>query len=298
MQQVRSAVDLTTLVDTHAALLFRVAHSILHNRAGSEDISTSKRRHPMNARISLLPLALILASATAHAQTADAPKVPDPCHTGPVLTRTFYLSNTNTSNVINQEGADLLTAMRNILSACDKIYLVSSQSAIVMQASASELELAARLIADLDRPHKSYRLLYSITELDAGKEVATHHVAMVVVTGQRTTLKEGDKVPVATGTSANDKGAAQTQLTYIDVGLNFDATLDEVANGIRLQSKVEKSSVGASNTIAGVQEPVVRQSVLQGTAFLTLNKPTMLGSIDIPNSTRHLDIDVLIEPLR
>jgi RNA polymerase sigma-70 factor (ECF subfamily) len=37
MQQVRSQVDLTAIVDAHAALLFRVAHSILRNRAEAED---------------------------------------------------------------------------------------------------------------------------------------------------------------------------------------------------------------------------------------------------------------------
>jgi RNA polymerase sigma-70 factor (ECF subfamily) len=36
-QQVRSEVDLAALVETHAALLFRVAHSILRNRAEAED---------------------------------------------------------------------------------------------------------------------------------------------------------------------------------------------------------------------------------------------------------------------
>jgi RNA polymerase sigma-70 factor (ECF subfamily) len=36
-QQVRSEVDLAALVETHAALLFRVTHAILRNRAEAED---------------------------------------------------------------------------------------------------------------------------------------------------------------------------------------------------------------------------------------------------------------------
>jgi RNA polymerase sigma-70 factor (ECF subfamily) len=36
-QQVRSEVDLAALVETHAALLFRVTHSVLRNRAEAED---------------------------------------------------------------------------------------------------------------------------------------------------------------------------------------------------------------------------------------------------------------------
>jgi type II secretory pathway component GspD/PulD (secretin) len=254
----------------------------------------------MTDRIRLFSLAasLTIASSSAFAQANDAPKPADNCHTGAIIHRTFYLANTNTNNLVNQDGNELVTAMRNMLCPTDKIYLVSAQSAIVMEAPASELELASKLIADLDRPKKTYRLVYTVTELDSGKEIGNQHFAMVVVTGQRTTMKEGDKIPVATGTSSTDKGPAQTQFTYLDVGMNFDATLDEFANGVRLQSKVEQSSVGPSNTIAGVQEPVVRQSVLQGTAFLTLGKPLMLGSIDVPNSTRHLDISVVMEQVK
>jgi hypothetical protein len=62
-----------------------------------------------------------------------------------------------------------------------------------------------------------------------------------------------------------------------------------------LKCKVEQSSVGPSNTIAGVQEPVVRQTVLESYSAATLGKPLMLGAIDVPNSTRHIDVDVVVE---
>jgi hypothetical protein len=32
----------------------------------------------------------------------------------------------------------------------------------------------------------------------------------------------------------------------------------------------------------GEQDPIVRQTVLEGTSFLTLGTPLMLGSVDIP----------------
>jgi hypothetical protein len=50
----------------------------------------------------------------------------------------------------------------------------------------------------------------------------------------------------------------------------------------------EKSGVGA-------QDPIVRQTVMEGTAFLAVGKPLILGSIDIPGSTRRLDIEVVME---
>jgi len=72
-------------------------------------------------------------------------------------------------------------------------------------------------------------------------------------------------------------------------------TLTPVAGGGVLKSKVEQSGVGEQSTIAGVQEPVVRQTVLEGTSILTMGKPLMLGSVDVPGSTRHLDIEVMME---
>ena len=242
---------------------------------------------------------------TAIAQTSDAIQT-DPCQkqAGPVITKTIYSANINTLTNNNFEGNEILSALRNILCSSDKISMLSGASAFVIQATADQIALAERLIAEFDRPQKTYRLTYTITELDAGKTIGTQHFSMVVSTGQRTTMKEGDKIPVATGSYSNGEGTnpanagVQTQFTYLDVGMNFDATLDEFANGVRLQSKVEQSSVGPSNTIAGVQEPVVRQSVLQGTSFLFLGKPVMLGSVDVPDSTRHLDIAVVLEPIK
>jgi hypothetical protein len=90
----------------------------------------------------------------------------------------------------------------------------------------------------------------------------------------------------------------QTQFTYLDVGMNFDATLTAMGNNALLKSSVEQSSVAPEKSdIGGIQEPIVRQSSLKGVALLAPGKPQMLGSMDIPGSTTHLDIEVLMEPL-
>ena len=109
-------------------------------------------------------------------------------------------------------------------------------------------------------------------------------------------MKQGSKVPIATGSyNASGNTGAQTQFTYIDVGMNFDVNLDEFANGVRLRSKVEQLGVAEQSSGVGVQDPIIRQSLLEGTSFLTAGKPVVLGSIDIPGSTRHLDIEVVME---
>jgi len=244
--------------------------------------------------ISGLTVALMLSATGAWSQATDtAGKSAEIVSTKPDSGReqTFYLANSIQGNDANE----ILVAMRNMLDPHIRIYLVSSQNAIVVQASPDQLELAQKLIHDLDRPKKTYRLVYTITEMDGGKSVGTEHFSMVVVTGQKTNLKQGSKVPVLTGSYDPGSSKEQTQYTYLDVGMNFAATLDEFANGVRLQSKVEQSSIADDKTGVIPQAPIVRQCVLEGTAFLGLGKPLMLGSVDIPGSTRHLDIGVVME---
>jgi type II secretory pathway component GspD/PulD (secretin) len=214
---------------------------------------------------------------------------------------TFYLNNA----IQGAEANEIVTAMRNVLDACDKVYLLTSQNAIVMRASLENMALAQKLLTDLDRPKKTYRLTYTITEMDGTRRIGAQHFSMVVVSGQETKLKQGSKVPIATGSysnpassSANASGSSiQTQYTYIDIGMNFSATLDEFANGVRLRSDVVQSGIADAKPVADILEPVIRQTELIGAAFLTPGRPLMLGSIDIPGTTRHQDLEVVMEQL-
>jgi type II secretory pathway component GspD/PulD (secretin) len=236
---------------------------------------------------------LTLAAALAFAITATGSHAQDDVVAKPSSnpTQVFYLNNISNTN----EANDIVTAIRNMLDPHDKTFLVQAQNALFVQGPPDQLLLAKKLIDDLDHPRKTYRLTYTITEIDDGKRTGTQHFSMVLVSGQRTTMKQGSKIPVATGSYETGTATSQTQFTYLDIGLNFDATLDESVNGVRLRSKAEQSSLGADKTIAGVTEPVVRQTVLEGTSILTPGKPLILGSLDIPDSTRRMDIEVVAE---
>jgi type II secretory pathway component GspD/PulD (secretin) len=206
--------------------------------------------------------------------------------------QTFYLTNATQVN----EANEVTTAVRNLLPPDVKVYLVPSQNALTIRGTPDELALAQKVISDLDRPKKTYRLTFTTIETDGSKRIGVQHFAMVVTPGQRTVLKQGSKVPIATGSySATGNTGAQTQFTYLDIGMNFDATLDELANGARLRSKVEQLSIAEQTSGVGLQDPIIRQSAMEGTSFLTLGKPLVLGSIDIPGSTRHLNVEVVLE---
>jgi hypothetical protein len=254
--------------------------------------------------LAFFPLALAAQapSAPAGASEAECNKLPShsertECEAARTRSRTIFLKNASAQNDANE----IMVAVRNSFDPGLKIYLLARQNALVVTSYPEELDRVEALVNTLDRPPKSYRLTYTITELDGGKTIGTQHFSMVLVNGQHMGVKEGDKVPVATGFYSDGNASpngVQTQFTYLDVGMNFDATLSEVEGGALLKTKVEQSSLGQPSTIAGVQEPVVRQTVFDGFSVLTFGKPVMLGSIDVPTTTHHIDIAVLVEQVK
>ena len=141
---------------------------------------------------------------------------------------------------------------------------------------------------------KTYRLTYTLTETEGGKRVGTQHFAMIVVSGRKTVLKQGNRVPLVTG-SVSTSGGAQTQVQYLDIGLNIDASIEESADGVKLNTAFEQSSIAEEKSGLGTQDPIVRQARLEGTSILTAGTPLILGSMDIPSTARRLDIEVVME---
>ncbi|MDP9051411.1 MAG: hypothetical protein M3O31_11945, partial [Acidobacteriota bacterium] len=137
-------------------------------------------------------------------------------------TQTFYLKNASQQADANE----IVTALRNVLNPESKVYLVANQNAIVMRTTPEWLALAQALLNDLDVPKKIYRLTYTVTDVDGNKPGAPEHYSMVMVSGQNNKLKQGSKVPIATGsynavaTTGDHPSPAgiQTQYTYVDVG--------------------------------------------------------------------------------
>ena len=145
----------------------------------------------------------------------------------------------------------------------------------------------------------TYRLAYTLTISDAGKRTGVQHFTMTVsAPTNRGSVKMGEKVPVATGSYSGENAKVQTQFTYLDVGINISAIVAEDTNGISLSSKVEQSSVAPVRvTISGVSEPIIRQMVLENTSLITPGKSVALGTLDIPDSTSHVEIEVAVEQL-
>jgi type II secretory pathway component GspD/PulD (secretin) len=239
----------------------------------------------------LLVVAIVLARSAA-AQTEAEQAKPGEVRTGGEEYRTFYLTSLTEPN----EANELTTDLRNLLPRAH-LYYLASEGAISMRGSEDDITLAQKVLGDLDRKRKVYRITYTIRETDGGKPVATQHVSVVVATGGKTNVRQGSRVPIVTGSPDSESMAKSNQVQYLDVGLSIEASIEGSADGLQLRSRVEQSSVSEEKSGIGSQDPVIQQTRLEGTSTLAQGSPLVLGSLDIPGTTRHEEIEVVSEPV-
>jgi general secretion pathway protein D len=103
---------------------------------------------------------------------------------------------------------------------------------------------------------------------------------------QKATMKIGSRIPIATGTfntgvsSSVLAGVAQTQFSYIDIGVNVEMTPTIHNDGeVTLKLKIEDQSEGTNVTISGVTEPIIIQKNSEQTIRLREGEVTILGGI-------------------
>jgi hypothetical protein len=231
-----------------------------------------------------LALACSGISALAQPQAVDAKTAPD-------VYQTLYLSNLTQPSDAN----DLVGDLRNMLPRSKMIY-VPSQGAISFKGSPEDMALAQKILADLDKTKKIYRLTYTMTERDGAKTIGVQHFSIIVASGSRTDFKQGSRVPISVATNAAP--GSNAEITYIDIGQEIEASLDGYLDGVRLRTKVVLSSIAEDKSGVGTQDPVIRQTTLEGTSTLVQGKPLVLGSLDVPGSTRHQEVEVVSELVR
>lgn len=249
-------------------------------------------------KLAALTLAVAILAPLASAQDA-APEPPAPAQKAPEQRTPEQKRGPELQEIIPVHNAtapadfnDLQTVLRNMLPMA-RIYGVLTQNAIAVRATAEDLATAKGLITELDRPRKAWRVTYTVTEMDNGKPAGTKRVAIIVVEGTRTTLRQGKRMPMVTGTEKGSTSEQNTQIQYLDVGLSIEADID----GGRLRTKVEQSALTDEKSGFGAEDPVVRQTMVEGVANLTPGKSAVLGSLDVPGTARHEEIEVTCEPL-
>lgn len=225
---------------------------------------------------------------TGGSQPCEARPAPPP--PAPETVQTIFLSNAFEQNELN----DISTDLRNVMPRA-KIFPVQSQNAITLRATAEDLAIAQKLVAELDLPRKIYRLTYTITDFEDGKRMASQHYAFLIVSGEKAIFKQGSRVPIVIGTVEKQTTNQSSEIQYEDIGVSIEATVSGSPEHLMLRSKIEQSSVGDDKSAVVAPDPVVRQTVLEGFSELTEKKPLDVGSLDVPGTTRHQEIEVVAE---
>jgi type II secretory pathway component GspD/PulD (secretin) len=207
----------------------------------------------------------------------------------PRIYQTFYLKNATSQHAAN----DIQTAMRNMIPEA-KIYYAPTENALSVSGNAEELAQAQRMLADLDRPQKIYRVTYTISDGHG----APRHLAMLVSPGRSGITKQGTRVPIMTGSYKQGGGEpSNTQFQYQDIGLSIETSMEGFGDGLRLMSKIEETSVSEQKSNVGIQDPIVDQSVLEAQSAVNSANPVTLGSLGMPDG-KHMDVQVSIEAVQ
>ena len=74
--------------------------------------------------------------------------------------------------------------------------------------------------------------------------------------------------------------------------------MDGYLDGVRLRTKIVQAGIAEEKSSVGTEDPIIRQTTLEGTSTLVQGKPLVLGSLDVPGSTRHQEVEVVSELLR
>lgn len=257
-------------------------------KMSSSHLASSHLRRWMHSAMIAGPLAAALTFVApgmhAQLQAADG-KLVEPAPVADSY-QTLYL----TSPAQQSDANDILTDLRNMIPRA-RIYFIPSQNAISLRATPEDLAIAQKILSELDHPRKVYRLTYTITETDDGKRAGSQRFSLIVPSDGKSDLKQGVKMPIVTGSTESGSSTSNTQVQYLDVGLHIEATLE----GMRLRTKVEQSSLAEEKSGMGAQDPIVRQTVLDGVSTLAQGKSVILGSLDLPGGTRREEIEVAAE---
>lgn len=243
---------------------------------------------------SVLSLVTLLFTLNALALRAFAQDQPAASKPDATVYQTLYLTNAASSS----EARDIANDLRNMLPSC-KLYVIESQNAISIRGSAEEIQTAQKILADIDRPRKVYRLTYSLNQMDGDKSLGTQKISLIAFgTGEKAIVKQGSKVPIITGTSDTGTSAQSSQVQYEDIGLMIEASVNDSPDGPRLRTKINQSGLADARFSVGTPDPAIEQTVLDTMAVLAPGKPLVLGSFDVPGSTHREEVSVVSELVR
>jgi general secretion pathway protein D len=134
---------------------------------------------------------------------------------------TFYLTNVSQQNDANE----ILVAIRNLLDPSIKVFLVTSQNAIVLRATPDELALAEKIINDLDRTRAEVVVDVAVLEVSRNTE-RNLGITLPTSFGLTPQASNANVTSTSTGTSTASSSGTSSSTTTSGVTLNTLANLN------------------------------------------------------------------------
>lgn len=104
--------------------------------------------------------------------------------------------------------------------------------------------------------------------------------------GQESTVKIGERLPVATGSyqagvaTAITSSLVNTQFQYLDIGVNVDMKPTvHYDRDVSMKLKIEVSSTNGTENLGGINEPIITQRTIDQTIRLREGEATILSGI-------------------
>jgi 3D (Asp-Asp-Asp) domain-containing protein len=135
----------------------------------------------------------------------------------------------------------------------------------------------------------AYRLDFSVNEFEEGKKVNGRQYSMNLNADDANEIKIGTRVPVE---------SKQGEFQYLDVGTNIWCRVGERANGLPLSVRAEISNFAMPDQQGQQLRPVLRQLSIRASTVAQLGRPTVVGSVDDPNSKRQFQLEVTVTKLK
>lgn len=157
-------------------------------------------------------------------------------------------------------------------------------------------------------PERYFRLNFRVLKLSPeGKVVDSRSYHEMIASGPKSdrnsSIRTGDRVPVATGAYQTGKsGAVPTQFQYIDTGTNIDVEHAEIVNRtLHLEVKVSISSFSPSGSSsympANFKEPLIRQITWNSYVTVPINQPTIIFSADDNSDKGKTELELTAVPI-
>ena len=180
-----------------------------------------------------------------------------------------------------------------------RIHVGSVLIAVLMLAPAlicaTAQDSAAPKKSDSPEPGHSYRLDFTISELEDGKKINSRQYSINLNSGDQNEIKIGTRVPVDT---------KQGEFQYLDVGTSIWCRLRDradiawLSNDVMLQVRSDLSNFAIPEQQAQSMRPIIRQVKIDSSAIATVGKQVVVGSADDPNSKRQFQLEVMVTRLK